>query len=509
MPIALSEPRRLQKTLLWLLLIGLMLFTAAAQFGLLVEISTHDINVAMPYLLGEGMPLYTEVTSFHPPLISWLMALIYQLNPDVLFNVRLLNVILIIGTGLLIYWTGKRIWGATAGIISMIFFLLWSINYNTIYFYLDALIGCAALLITFTATFRRSIFTLILMGIFGGVAALFKQSGLAVLFAPLVWLVLFNDASRRSRLIHAGVVLASALLTYAAQFFIYAINGIGAEANFFLFNPGSANWLGSLSQFFDGVALRTVSLTLVFIPAYFLIWLRETDGRRMGGLLWLLAGATALLNIPVPGYYHMMAPLPIVALMSGAILRVGFAALQATAIQDPAPSRFKRMQALLVKTPSANLALTGVSIGLIGAMLVTALTPMFVVFRSGVKILGWDELQPISAWVQQNVALDEQILVLPAYDTNGNLYPQSGRLPPYYMKTWFYHARFPANVERLTQAVTANPPTMIVLFVDLYASVEQYFSELDTFIAEHYEQVGQIEDIPLQGTVIFLRYAND
>lgn len=500
---ALSKTTRLQQSAIGLLLLSILGITVFAQFGILVEISTHDINVAIPYLLANGMRLYEEVTSFHPPLISWFMAQLYAINPDVLFNVRLLNILLVVGTGSCVGWTARRVKGNTAGIVSFVFFMLWSINYNTIHFYLDAIIGALAGLIALIATFRQTRLTLILIGICGGVAGLLKQSGLGVLVAPVVWLILFgfSEGHRLRRLLSAGWVLGTALIVYGSQYLIYLANGVAGEASFFLFNPGSANWLGSLTQFFDGVALRSVSLTLIFVPAYLLTWLRDPTQRSIGGLLWLLGGATALLNIPVPGYYHMMALLPIIAIMTGFAVHA-LLGEQPQSKDDLSSNLRDRLKTL----PSSTLITSGMILGVIFAMLITALTPMFIVFSGRVDVLGWDELQPISAWLRENTLPEERILVLPAYDTNGNVYPQAQRLPPYYMKTWFYHARFPANADRLSAAVIAKPPEVIVWFVDFYASVEQYFPTLTAFMDTNYSQVAQLEDLPLQGDVVFLRY---
>ena len=96
------------------------------------------------------------------------------------------------------------------------------------------------------------------------------------------------------------------------------------------------------------------------------------------------------------------------------------------------------------------------------ASLMVILSPLFIVITGQSRIIGWDEFAPISTWLQENTEADDTILVLPAYDTNANLYAHADRQPPYYMKTWSYHASVPANAERLTQAVMANPPILIL-----------------------------------------------
>ncbi len=493
------NPEHVRRILLPVVVLGLLVVVAAAQFGLIAELSTHDLNVAIPHLLGRGMHFYTDVTSFHPPLISVLLAAAYGISPTPLLNIRVLNVVLVLGTGFLLFWTGRRLWGTAQGVWALVFYSIWSVNYNSIFFYLDALIGFVGLLLLLLSTFHQRLYNLLLLGGCAGVAMLLKQNGAGMLVAAAVGVLFMPGQARMQAIRRAAIVIIAGLAVYVAQFGILALAGVLEPALFFMFNPGNSNWLGELRGLLDGNALRTISVTGIFVPAFALLWLRAPD-RRPGVLIWLVLAAGLLLNIPVPGYYHFMAPLPIIAAMSGYVLGTMFEGWH-TAVEFG-----RTFWQRAARIPASHLLLGGLAGGILLAMLVTAFTPLFVVFSGRVQVLGWDELQPVSDWLQANTTPDELVLVLPTYDTNGNVYAQADRLPPFYMKTWSYHARVPQNIALLETRIQQTPPAVIVLFPQLFDEIAEYFENLPGFIAQHYSQVGQIEALPFHGAVVFLRH---
>jgi len=271
-------------------------------------------------MMGNGFSYFGDIISFHPPLLSTFLALIYRINPDPLTNLRVLNVGYILGTGLLIFAIGQKVWSRTVGLAAALFYLLWSTTYNGLFFYLDGLIGTCSALILFLAATRSGLRRLILIGLVAGLAAVLKQNALAVLTATVLWAMLMHRHPIRQRIQNGLLVGIVGLLALGAQYALIAFSGTWDMALFTLFNPGNANWLRDLSGFLYGPALRSVSLTLVFLPAYLLMWLRDREHFSFGMLAWLLCGATALLNFPALGYYHMMGILPSIALMSGSSL---------------------------------------------------------------------------------------------------------------------------------------------------------------------------------------------
>lgn len=483
-----------------LLLFTILGFTSLWQFGFQAGMSAHDVTIAMPVLVSRGMHLFRDVFTFHAPLSIWFLAAIYRVA-DPVASLRILNLIFVMATAGLIFWVGRRLRGTAHGWAGVLFYLLWASLYNGFPFYLDGLVGTFAMLVLLLVTYSPSTRRLLAIGLAAGVGASLKQNAVLLIIVPVGWLLWAGRRDLRTAFKQAGIIIVAELAVLFTQVAILLLSGDLHMAIRALLNPGNAFVLSDFTQsFFDGGAWRAIALTMAFVPAYLLLWLQQRTS--IGLLTILLFGATVVLNFPAPGYYHMMACLPIVALMSGIVL--------GTWIEDLRRSlRVDDWKLMIERVSIAGLMLTGIIAGVIFASAITALTPVFGLIQTGVRLIGWDELRPISAWITEHTSPDDQILILPTYDTNGNIYAQANRLPPFYMKTWHAHARVPANIALLQERVMAAPPALIVFFPELYPPVEPFFEQLQTYIDEHYEEVGRIDDIPFQGDVIFLSWIND
>ena len=478
-----------------LALLAIISITCLWQLGFQPAMSAHDLTIAIPFQVSRGLRLYTDVFSFHPPLSTWFLAAIYRVA-DPIISLRVLNLAYILTTGGLVFWVGRRLHGTTHGLAGTLFYFLWATFYNSFPFYVDGLVGSFSILVLLLATFSPSPTTLTAMGVAAGIGASLKPSGVLLLIMPFLWLLWSARRDWRTAFKRAGIVLVVEIAVLLVQVGILALSGDLNMAIRAMLNPGNSFVLSDFRvNFFDGAAWRTIALALALVPAYLLLWLRERSA--IGFLVVLLLGATLVLNFPTPGYYHFMACLPIVALMSGIVLGTGIQELTQRFHADGWWQRFQRASA-------SSVLLIGITAGLIVASLTTALTPVFGLIQSGPRLVGWDELRPISTWVDQHTNTNDGILILPVYDTNANIYAQADRLPPFYMKTWYHHASIPENIALLQARVLAAPPTLIVFFPDFFVAVEPYFAELKAYIDAHYEEVGRIEDIPFQGDVIFL-----
>jgi hypothetical protein len=475
-----------------------LVFVTLTQSGLLGGISTHDLTLAIPYLVSRGMRLYVDVFSFHPPLLTWLLAAVYRFA-DPLTSLRILNVLFVVGTGAAVLWVARRCWGPLHGASGLLFYVVWATAYNNMFFYVDGLVGTMSALVLLMGTASLSPVALVLMGLAAGVGAALKPNALLLLFAAPLWLLCGARAGRRRALGHSMLVLASSLLVYVTPLAALALTGSWPMAKRALFNPGNASWLAGAANLLNGNAWRALALTVAWLPAFGLCRLPTRGSGGFPFLLWLVFGATVVLNVPAPGYYHAMAFLPAVSVMSGAI--IGWALESGVRAV-----RREGWRAAVARATFADRAFAGLVTGLLLATLVTALTPLSVLLHGGpFGITGWDELRPVSEWVTANTRPEDRVLVLPAKDTNGNIYPQSGRLPPFYMKTWLEHASVPDNARLLYRRVEETPPAVVVLFPDLYRDVGEYFPELNAFVARTYHEVGRIDGLPLQGHVVFLR----
>lgn len=461
-----------------------VLFSAWAHFGALMDVSTMDNTVTIPYLLGRGLHLYDQVYLFHSPVQAWLLAALYQLNPDALLNIRLLNVASILLTGALVWYCARRVWGQLAGVSSVVFFWVWSISYNGLFFYIDGLVGTLSIAVAALATHRLTPVRLLCIGLLIGFAAALKQNMIVLLGAIALWGV-FAWRAKQIRLGVLVIPLITALATFALPYLFLIVSNQWETAQFALYNPGNTRWLTAWSELFNGTAWRNLALSLLLVPGFLFLWWEDGKTRLYGILLLLLCGGTALLNIPAPGYYHMMGCLPIIAVMSGAAIHYFHHHLRGASAS------------ILRFVYATGAALTVVT-------LITSGTQFFTLADGRADVIGWDELRPVSEWVVANTRDDASVLVFPTYDTNGSIYPQSDRLPPFYMKTWIHHASIPENAALLTEKTIASPPDVIVFFRDHFVPIAQYFPELETFMDDNYVEVARLENIPLQGDVIFL-----
>lgn len=458
----------------YLFLVLAVVGVVLVQSGALMQIAAHDITLAAPYLVAQGLPLYSDTFINHPPLLPLVMTVSYHINPDPLTNLRVLNVLMVLGTGALAWWAARRMggWGALA----CGFYWLWATTYNDLYLYLDALVGTLSVALLLVGTFPRTWRTLLLMGVLAGLAIIIKQNALAVGLAPFVWLFFWRE-SWRAWARQSAWVLLGALAVVLAQVALLAAVGVLNEARFALFNPGNATWLSSLSGLLNGNAWRELATTGALLPAAFALWwVRGRDG--VGGLAWWLLLAAFVLNVPVLGYYHAMAILPIVAVWVGVVAREAWRALPSPALVG------------------------GAGVGYLALCAVVAGAPLLGFVLGERDTIGWDELTPVSAWLRENTPANARVLVLPAYDTNANLYAQAERLPPYYMKTWWHHAAYEPNAERLQARVLANPPDVIVWFSDHYKSVAGYFPRFDALLAQY--TPAETWQLPHQGAVVAL-----
>jgi hypothetical protein len=476
-----------------LVLIG---FTCLWQIGYQAWMSAHDLTIAMPFLVSRGMYMFRDVFSFHAPLSTWFLATIYR-YADPVTSLRILNLIFILITAALIFRVGRRLRGPAHAWAGVLFYFLWASLYNTMPFYVDGLVGTFAVLVLLLATNPPSTAVLLTIGLAAGIGASLKQNAFLLLIVPLGWFLWTMRKDLRTAFKQMGTILVAEIAVLLAQVGILLFSGDLNMAIRALFNPGNSFLLADFTStlFSDGGAWRAIALTMAFIPAYLLLFLRERTS--IGFLTLLLSGATVVLNFPTPGYYHMMACLPMVALMSGTVLGTWIEELR----RSMSLGDWKQM---LERASVSGLMLTGITAGIILASMVTALTPVFGLIQTGVHLVGWDELRPVSTWVTEHTSANQRILILPVYDTNANIYAQSDRLPPIYMKTWYQHASVPENIDLIQERVLAEPPALIVFFPDLFIPVEPYFTDLQAYIETHYEEVGRMDDVPFQGDVIFL-----
>ncbi len=173
-------------------------------------IDYHD--AAQSLLRGEGFGAGYQ----RPPLYPLYLAGILAVFPGNLVAVRVADVLLGCLTVLLVYRLGREIWGREVGLIAAAI--------AAVHPYLVTLGGLLYPESLFAALLAGSVWILLrgssplaaaAAGLLAGAGALAKASGLALLPAAVLWLLVFGVGSRGARLRSAAAFVAGALLLVA------------------------------------------------------------------------------------------------------------------------------------------------------------------------------------------------------------------------------------------------------------------------------------------------------
>ncbi len=436
--------------------------------------SVHSGQMAIPWLMNNGMRLFDDILEQHAPGSSLLGAAAQRLPLDPAQAIKLLNTLLVIAFTLLIYLLAKRLAGsATAGILAALVYAWWEPVYGNVMLYFDTLLALcvlAALLTYFAKPERPSTRQVILIGLLMGAATLFKQHAWLAAGLMFLWLML-TDGRRKIALVYAGAVLLLPLFQWAL------LLAEGSLSSYFYWN-----WTFNLSGLMDGVPLdgdlfRKLLLgNLLVFPFALLAW-TEADRRQFLLVLMWLASLSVL--YPRFGEIHAMGHLALASVMSGIVLA--------------------RMGPILADWRSwdvARLVLAGLGFGIgLGWLWTGAAIYLHVPLGPGAT-LGYDEFSELASELNARKEAGDTLFLLPETDSSPQLHPLTQMPPPgVWVKGWHWYFRAEGLLERLKGDWADEPPTWIVVFPDLILAENRGLLELLDIVDERYQQVAEVADI--------------
>ncbi|MCY3781905.1 MAG: glycosyltransferase family 39 protein [Chloroflexi bacterium] len=455
------------------LLIPLIILQALTHLFWLTT-SVHSGQVAIPWLMNNGMRLFDDILEQHAPGSSLLGAAAQQLLPfDPAHLIRLLNTVLVVAFTLLIYLLAKRLANsAAAGILAALVWAWWEPVYGNVMLYFDSLLALclsAAMLVYFADSERPSPRRVIMIGLLMGAATLFKQQAWLALGVMLLWLILV-ERRRESAPVFVGAALLLPLLQW-----IWLL-AQGSLSSYIYWN-----WTFNLSGLMDGAPLdgdlvRKLLLgNLLVFPFALLAW-REARRQTLLVLIWL---ASLSVLYPRFGEIHAMGHLPLTAVMSGVVLaKVG-----------PTLKNWRSRD-------MTNVMLAGLAFGIgLGWLWTGAASYLHLPLGPGAT-LGYDEFSQLAPELNERKTTGDTLFVLPETDSTPQLHTLTDMPPPgVWVKGWHWYFRGEGVLNRLKEEWAEKAPTWIVVFPDLILNREIGIGDLLAIVAERYQLVAEVDGI--------------
>lgn len=449
--------------------------------------STHSGQVAIPWLLNQGLGFFDRVVEQHAPGGSLLVAFFQRVLPlSPLETVQVLDLAFVLGTGVVIYALTLRLEGRKAAAFALVFWALWEPVYHNIMFYYDALVGLmlvASVLVWLALSDRRPRWLRpLLAGLLLGGATLFKQHawlGVALFGLWLLW----QDRARLLAYIPGALLLPLVLVgVLAAQ----------GRLESYLYWNWTFNLTGAMpSEGYSGDFLRKLLLTANFGAGYGLLVLRADaprQARRVLVLLMALGGAATL--IPRGGEYHVMGLLPTLAVMTG------------TVVGQVVPSTWQPRTWLRTASP-ATLTLAGVSGVILGGWALTGIAPYF----GPTATPAHDEFLPLVEELRELSTPEDTLFILPETDSTPQIHALAEMLPPgLWVKGWAWYFDAPGVTDRLLAEWAENPPDYVVVFPNLLVVGEPGITPLADLLETEYEPVGGVADVLYHGPATIYRH---
>jgi len=468
-----------------LLLLTIIVFQSITHLFWLSP-STHSGQVAIPWMMNNGMVLFGNIWEQHAPgssLLGALAQLLIPLEYDVL--IKVLNTVLVIVITVLVYQLAIQLTkNQSAGVLSALVWAWWEPVYGNVMVYFDTLLALCvmiALVVYFSRDDKPSLMQVIIIGLLMGLSTIFKQHAwLAVGLFGLWILIVHRDPKLW---IPYGL---AALLFPVIQWGVLLSQGLFEGYLFW-------NWQFNLSGFMDGVPLtgdffRKLLLSNILVFAFILIALRQ--GNRRYVLVILMWGATLVVLYPRFGEIHGMGHLPVTAVMSGMILMWLLPELATWRNWD---------------IPRQVIAGLAIAVG-IGWLWTGAVTYIPTQLGAG-AVLAYDEFRPLVAELESQVGADDTLFVLPETDSTPQLHPMTGMMPPpTWIKGWHWYFEPDFVLPALLSDWSDSPPTWVIVFPDLVGSGQPGIDALLAVVETDYQLAFVVDDIFLHGDAEVYQY---
>jgi len=473
-----------------MILLGLILFQIVTHLFWL-PVSAHSGLIAIPDMLNRGMTLWGNVLEQHQPLSTLFAALALRLSPvNPIQTVRWLNLVLTLGTTLLVYLCALRLSDgrAWAGVAAALWWCIWEPTYNLIALYFDNWIGLLLLAAAclWVSERRPTWRTPFGIGLLLGAAFMTKQHGLAAVLLFPIGLLLFRPQRRRTDLaayaVGCVIIPALVLLWIVAQGTLNSYIEWVWTTIFITGAPGA-----SIASNLGNILRKLILTALPFLPfALLAIVERERRARWIPVLLLTLGSLFTL--VPRPIEQHFMGGLPLLSVMFGAVFGAAI------------PGDFSAWRPWLsrtIRTPERLIAL-GVGLTLIGGIGWTAFAPYLLSGIPRAALLAYEEYTPIADWLRAHQQAGDTLFVLPETDGTPQLHTMTGLLPPtFWVKGLSSYMAVPGLRDALVDSWRTKPPSYVVVF-SLWED-KPYIKALIDFVVERYEVVAKFPNIPTHG----------
>jgi len=459
-------------------LIGAQAFAYASRLSL----SLGPRVILEPWLLRQGYLLYEEIADLHSPLLPLLLSVLIPLFPDGLSMARAVLVVIISISTLLTFLVGRRAGGWLGGLWATGFLIVWSPVFGFGKLWHEALLTPLYTLILLSydpTTTRRSVRSLLWLGLLGGIGLMIKQHAIVVLAALVGWNAIAGW--RRGRplggILRDTLLIGAAVLLPLLGFLAYQLLRAGTLHGFLYWTldynlAGPYRTMAALWPTRDQLGVL-VSAALL-LPAAALLGIArarqdEDEWLRVGWGFALLV-ASAVTAYPRFHFFHLQPALPVVAWLSTWVL--------ASTLRVTSP----------VRTFAAGIALA---------------LPLFWTLTAGASygalldpkpqyVYEYSDLVPVAEQVMQHKAPGERGFIFPDDEATANLYYLTKTLPPtpwiftypWYMMDWVQ--------DRILDHLQTQPPDWIVYFPERW-DIEQQAPRITGYISSHYRQ-----DIPLE-----------
>lgn len=462
----------------------------------LLSISAHSGQVAIPWMMNQGRPLYGDILEQHAPGSSVIVAIAQRLLPfETLTVTRLLNIALVLVISLIVYGVAFSLGNRRhlVAVVAVLIWVWWEPVYGNILFYFDTLLGFGIVLAVFIwvamEKYSSSWLAALSVGVILGGVTIFKQHGWAAVILFAIWLFLFRR--------HSSPRLFD-FLTYGlgATLFPILIIGVvalqGNLAEYIYWNWGF-NFTGLMpSNIMTGDFFRKLVLTNVFVPVFLglLFWrYRDQDNWILLALMWL-AGSMTL--IPRFDEIHVMGSLPATSIMSSLALTYPIDLLGRVL------SSIRRRQ-----VSETSIFLSGTMFAVSLGWIWTGVAPFF----GGGGTPGYEELKPVAELLESFSQADDTLFILPETDSTPQLHVLSGLQPPgTWVKGWGWYLRAPNVIEKLLNEWSEQPPDFIVVFPELLEPSQAEVKRLMIFLDVNYQYVECIKMVKNHGDALLYRF---
>lgn len=470
--------------------IALIIIIAAQTLAYLYvwPLSLGPRVILQPWLMHQGYVLYKDIADEHAPLMYLVLSAVQPLASDNLEAAKLTLVVLINASTLLTFWAGKKSGHWPAGILSSLFFALWSPLFGYGKLWHETFLAPFYILILIlwrvpnhSQTGCRFFYSLI--GLLLGTALLIKQHALAVALGIILWLFFNNRPIRRSArhllseiaFLLLGISLPASILAAYYWLKLKALN----DLVFWLITFNFINRYIHIASLWPSIEqIKLLVPAYLLVPPFVVSILgqgRKRDIHIVRSEIGLVLFVTSSLTVyPRFGFFHLQASLPVLAWLSGTTL-----------------ARF-------IKTrdgEESTRLLKGMFCSLLLLWAIQASIPLFHALSSSQnrKIYEYSNLVSLAHQIRQHIGSEGCIYVLPDDEATANLYYLTQCLPPeLWAPTSYPWFMIEAVKPKIVSALEKASPEWVVYFPSRWG-IEQHGQELLNYVQAHYQLVGKLE----------------